>query len=198
MKLVRQVCAECGSGDVLADAYAEWDIENQSWTVQNVMDNGHHCNACDGECSIEEVDIDLDEDRLDELVHDMKAAEAADINNRTIEARAMWLLGQGFTIDDLVVQPAEKPTEEPSVSQYLACPSCGSIDVRFAEPALVTRGQPRFADSSDDCPIYVSLEPTFKHVLGMVNGLDERWICMECRKEWRLPWSQRNRIEFTD
>jgi hypothetical protein len=49
----RQVCATCGSENVLADAYAEWDIENQCWSVQNVMDKGHYCNACDGECRIE-------------------------------------------------------------------------------------------------------------------------------------------------
>jgi hypothetical protein len=50
----RQVCATCGSENVLADAYAEWDIENQCWSVQSVMDKGHYCNACDGECRIEE------------------------------------------------------------------------------------------------------------------------------------------------
>lgn len=53
-KPVRMVCATCGSDDVLADAYAEWDFHNQCWTVQSVMDKRHHCNACDGECSIEE------------------------------------------------------------------------------------------------------------------------------------------------
>ena len=50
----RQVCATCGSEDVLADAFAEWDVENQCWTVQSVMDKGHYCIACDGECRIEE------------------------------------------------------------------------------------------------------------------------------------------------
>jgi hypothetical protein len=64
-KRVKMVCAECGSDDVLADAYAEWDKENQCWTVQNVMDKGHHCNACDGECRIEEVPEE-DEDGLPE------------------------------------------------------------------------------------------------------------------------------------
>jgi hypothetical protein len=50
----RQVCATCGSEDVLADAFAEWDVENQCWSVQSVMDKGHYCNACGGECRIEE------------------------------------------------------------------------------------------------------------------------------------------------
>lgn len=52
---VKKVCAKCGSEDVLADAYVEWDSEAQQWAVQNVMDKGHHCNACDEECDIEEV-----------------------------------------------------------------------------------------------------------------------------------------------
>ena len=54
---ISMVCATCGSADVLADAYAEWDVGNQCWSVQSVMDKGHHCNACDGECRIEELTL---------------------------------------------------------------------------------------------------------------------------------------------
>ena len=50
---ISMVCATCGSEDVLADAFAEWDAENQCWSVQCVMDKGHYCNACDAECRIE-------------------------------------------------------------------------------------------------------------------------------------------------
>ena len=32
------VCRTCGSNDVLADAYAEWDRENACWTVLNIYD----------------------------------------------------------------------------------------------------------------------------------------------------------------
>ena len=55
--LVTKVCADCGSADVLADAFAEWDFANQCWTVQSVMDKGHYCLACDGECRIEEHEL---------------------------------------------------------------------------------------------------------------------------------------------
>ena len=50
-KVIRMVCATCGSEDVLA----EWDAQNQCWSVQSVMDKGHYCTACDGECRIEEL-----------------------------------------------------------------------------------------------------------------------------------------------
>jgi len=46
-------CSDCGSTDVLFDAYAEWDHENQCFTVQNIMDKGHQCNTCEGPCSIQ-------------------------------------------------------------------------------------------------------------------------------------------------
>ncbi len=55
---VRMVCATCGSDNVLADAFAEWDVDNQCWTVQNVFDKGHACESCGDECSIEEVEIE--------------------------------------------------------------------------------------------------------------------------------------------
>lgn len=51
----RAVCASCGSEDVLADAYAEWDPASQCWTVQNVFEKGAYCHDCDGECRIEMV-----------------------------------------------------------------------------------------------------------------------------------------------
>jgi len=54
---MKMVCSTCGSDDVLADAYAEWDVGKQEWTVQNVFDKGHVCNVCDAECSIDEVPL---------------------------------------------------------------------------------------------------------------------------------------------
>ena len=47
------VCRTCGSNDVLADAYAEWDRVNACWTVLNIYDKGAHCNKCDGETRLE-------------------------------------------------------------------------------------------------------------------------------------------------
>jgi hypothetical protein len=50
---VTMVCSTCGSENVLVDAWAEWDVENQSWVVAETFKNAI-CNECDGECSINE------------------------------------------------------------------------------------------------------------------------------------------------
>lgn len=54
---VRKVCATCGSDDVKADAYAEWDQEHQRWEVIDAFDKGAFCFDCDGECRIEDREI---------------------------------------------------------------------------------------------------------------------------------------------
>lgn len=63
-KFVRMVCETCGSSDVLADAYAEWDTVTQEWGLQNTFDKGAHCNTCDGETRL--ADEPLDGDDLNE------------------------------------------------------------------------------------------------------------------------------------
>ena len=50
-------CAHCGSSAVLGDAYAEWDYDKQEWIVANIMDKGHYCRRCEGECRIEDYDL---------------------------------------------------------------------------------------------------------------------------------------------
>ena len=50
---VAMVCATCGSEDVLVDAWAKWDIENQGWVVSETFRNAI-CGECDGECSVSE------------------------------------------------------------------------------------------------------------------------------------------------
>lgn len=52
------VCGECGSTAVVADAYAEWDTEQQDWTVANVFEKGAHCDTCDGETRIDAVPLE--------------------------------------------------------------------------------------------------------------------------------------------
>ena len=50
---VRKVCHSCGSENVWADANAEWDHENQMWTLGDFLDeNNAWCRACDGETRI--------------------------------------------------------------------------------------------------------------------------------------------------
>lgn len=47
-----KICYECGSSDVLADAYAVWNLELQMWEIASVYDKESFCNACDGETRI--------------------------------------------------------------------------------------------------------------------------------------------------
>jgi hypothetical protein len=43
-KLVKPVCNECG-GEVVVDAWAEWDYEGQRWELGETFDNGF-CTTC--------------------------------------------------------------------------------------------------------------------------------------------------------
>jgi hypothetical protein len=54
MPKLKMVCAECGSEDVLADAYVGWNKEAQGWEIANVFGKGDYCNNCEGECRIEQ------------------------------------------------------------------------------------------------------------------------------------------------
>ena len=45
------VCCDCGSDDVLRDAWAAWDVERQEWTLSQVFDDGF-CNRCEREVSL--------------------------------------------------------------------------------------------------------------------------------------------------
>lgn len=51
------VCADCGSEDVLVNAYATWDKDNQRFEVQNTFEKGGWCNTCDKEVIVSWVDI---------------------------------------------------------------------------------------------------------------------------------------------
>ena len=53
------VCAHCGSDDVRADAYAEWDVEAQKWEIAQRFERAAYCNKCDGETRIEEQSISI-------------------------------------------------------------------------------------------------------------------------------------------
>lgn len=55
-KKVKIVCRDCGSEDVVRDAWAEWDVENQEWVLQDYFDAAY-CNNCEGECKLEEKEI---------------------------------------------------------------------------------------------------------------------------------------------
>lgn len=57
MPAIKIVCCECGSDDILRDAFAEWDRENQCWELQNVFDN-FWCNGCEQTVSTEEAPLE--------------------------------------------------------------------------------------------------------------------------------------------
>jgi hypothetical protein len=50
---VIMICNTCGSEEVLVDAWAAWDKDNQRWELFNTFDAAF-CAECDGECSISE------------------------------------------------------------------------------------------------------------------------------------------------
>ena len=45
-------CAHCGGTEILRDAYARWDDENQEWMLDSTFDY-FYCSDCEGETSIE-------------------------------------------------------------------------------------------------------------------------------------------------
>ncbi len=51
---VTYVCAACGSEDVMKDAWAVWDKDDQLWDIGSIQDHAY-CNACDGETTIKEI-----------------------------------------------------------------------------------------------------------------------------------------------
>lgn len=50
-------CATCGSHDVRADAYVEWDVADQMWSIAQTFEKGAYCGDCDGETRIEFVEL---------------------------------------------------------------------------------------------------------------------------------------------
>jgi hypothetical protein len=56
-KKIRIVCRDCRSEDVVRDAWAEWDVEDQRWVLRDTYDHAY-CNTCGDETKLEEVEID--------------------------------------------------------------------------------------------------------------------------------------------
>jgi hypothetical protein len=50
----RKVCMECGSEDLLFDAYMYWDVDYQEYRLNGIYDNTY-CNSCGGECNYVDV-----------------------------------------------------------------------------------------------------------------------------------------------
>jgi hypothetical protein len=56
-KKQKPVCSECSSDAVLSDAWASWNSEEQKWELSSTFDAAH-CEDCDGETSLEWVDVE--------------------------------------------------------------------------------------------------------------------------------------------
>lgn len=52
----KPICSECGSDDVLMDAYARWDVDAQEWVLNSTHDDTV-CERCEGECSLDWEDV---------------------------------------------------------------------------------------------------------------------------------------------
>lgn len=53
----RMICIHCKGENVLLDAWASWDIENQEWVLESVYDHAH-CHDCEGETTIQETEVE--------------------------------------------------------------------------------------------------------------------------------------------
>jgi hypothetical protein len=53
MKKEYPVCSFCGSDNVRADAYAQWNRDRQEWELTTTFDKGAVCEPCGGETSLE-------------------------------------------------------------------------------------------------------------------------------------------------
>ena len=53
----KKVCTMCGGDNILADAWARWDIEEQEYVLDNTFDD-RFCEDCDCACGIEWVAVD--------------------------------------------------------------------------------------------------------------------------------------------
>jgi uncharacterized OB-fold protein len=56
MPKINIVCSECGSSEVMRDAWCEWHIETQEWVVHSVYDHAF-CEACEAEAHLNEVEL---------------------------------------------------------------------------------------------------------------------------------------------
>jgi hypothetical protein len=57
MKKFKMICRACGSENVLRDAFASWDYDNQRWALHNAFDHAI-CEDCEGPTSIDEIETE--------------------------------------------------------------------------------------------------------------------------------------------
>ena len=52
---IKFICATCGSDDITCSANVKWSVEKQEWVIAGVPLDDDFCEACEEECSLEEV-----------------------------------------------------------------------------------------------------------------------------------------------
>lgn len=57
-KQIKIVCSECGSDDVLVDAWVRWDYVSQQYVIHDILDDSF-CNNCEGECKTKEITTEV-------------------------------------------------------------------------------------------------------------------------------------------
>lgn len=50
--MITKVCKNCGSEDVVKDAWASWDKVSQEWVLNDFFDDNDFCKECEGEAKI--------------------------------------------------------------------------------------------------------------------------------------------------
>lgn len=46
------ICGECGSDNVVRDAFARWEPSSQSWEIAVLIDDAGFCHDCDCEVDL--------------------------------------------------------------------------------------------------------------------------------------------------
>ena len=59
MKRIDMVCRDCGSTRVTRDAWAQWDSEEQCWTLAQIFDYSY-CFDCEADAPVVERETDVD------------------------------------------------------------------------------------------------------------------------------------------
>jgi len=54
---IQYACRHCGGTDVCVDAWADWDVEQQRWTMGEAFPQAF-CRNCEGETSLVEIALE--------------------------------------------------------------------------------------------------------------------------------------------
>lgn len=110
---VEQVCAQCGTADVVMEAAIRWDVRAQDWYITTIYDKSGHCDHCDADVGIDERELPSDRSvatytvfvRQDDgrgTTH-VSAHEAASPGDAEQLALAETAADWGSSVDNLVV-----------------------------------------------------------------------------------------------